>query len=98
MSKPITKSTPGVGRRQQRVVRRQNILTGKSLREYVPGAACLCGAWAENECGCPDADWTPTEVYQLRYKVQKLQAKIRRLNAKTTNSEVCDVPDRRRGN
>lgn len=27
---------------------------------------CQCGAHSESECGCPGADWTPSEVYKLR--------------------------------
>lgn len=34
--------------------------------EYFAGMTCQCGAYNENECGCPDVDWTPTEVYKLR--------------------------------
>jgi len=30
------------------------------------GAGCRCGAHGRNECGCPNADWTPSEVYRIR--------------------------------
>ena len=33
---------------------------------YYAGMTCQCGAYNENECGCPDVDWTPSEVYKLR--------------------------------
>lgn len=36
------------------------------LATYFEGKGCICGAYAENECGCIDADWTP--------KVEKLVA------------------------
>lgn len=42
------------------------------LASYVEGSGCICGAYGECECGCPDADWTP--------KVEKLVAAWRDLS------------------
>lgn len=39
---------------------------------YHAGMTCQCGAHNENECGCPDVDWTPSEVYQLRALMREL--------------------------
>ena len=36
--------------------------------KYTPGQDCNCHAYSESECGC-DADWTPSEVYELREKL-----------------------------
>ena len=33
--------------------------------KYTPGQDCNCHAYSESECGC-GADWTPSEVYELR--------------------------------
>lgn len=35
---------------------------------YTPGQDCGCHAYNESECGC-GADWTPSEVYELREKL-----------------------------
>ena len=36
--------------------------------KYTPGQDCKCSAYSESECGC-GADWTPSEVYELREKL-----------------------------
>lgn len=46
----------------------------KTLREiidYVEGSQCVCNAYSSHECGC-DADWTPSSVYELQWKLNKL--------------------------
>ena len=45
---------------------------------YTPGQDCNCHAYGENECGC-DADWTPSEVYELREKLAAERALADRL-------------------
>jgi hypothetical protein len=40
------------------------------------GMGCRCAAHDQSECGCPDVDWTPQEVYDLRAEVKKLKAKL----------------------
>ena len=46
--------------------------------KYIPGQDCECHAYSESECGC-DADWTPTEVYELREKLKSERALADRL-------------------
>lgn len=36
------------------------------------GKGCKCGAYGSCECGCPDVDWTPQEVYDLRKRLSHL--------------------------
>lgn len=36
------------------------------------GKGCKCGAYGACECGCPDVDWTPQEVYDLRKRLSHL--------------------------
>lgn len=57
--------------------------TYRELKSYHPGWNCECSAWGASECGCGDADWTPTEVYRLRLVVNRLRKKIKKLNAMT---------------
>ena len=45
----------------------------KNLKSYFPGKDCKCHAYDAGECGCP-ADWTPTEVYKLRYENEDLKS------------------------
>ena len=40
--------------------------------ETCDGQGCKCMAFSFVECGCPDADWTPSEVYELRAEVNAL--------------------------
>jgi hypothetical protein len=42
------------------------------------GKGCKCGAYGSCECGCPDVDWTPQEVYDLRARVKELESKPKR--------------------
>ena len=42
------------------------------------GRECHCAAHSENECAC-GADWTPDEVYELRARVEKLEAENAKL-------------------
>jgi hypothetical protein len=46
--------------------------------KYTPGQDCGCYAYSESECGC-DADWTPTEVYELREQLKSERALADRL-------------------
>ena len=46
--------------------------------KYTPGQDCNCHAYSESECGC-DADWTPSEVYELREKLAAERALADRL-------------------
>ena len=43
--------------------------------KYTPGQDCGCYAYSESECGC-GADWTPSEVYELREQVKNLLSKM----------------------
>ena len=36
------------------------------------GEGCTCNAWCQYECCC-DADWTTTEVYDLRAEIESLK-------------------------
>ena len=45
----------------------------KNLKTYFPGKDCRCHAYDAGECGCP-ADWTPAEVYKLRYENEDLKS------------------------
>jgi len=45
----------------------------KNLKTYFAGKDCKCYAYDASECGCP-ADWTPKEVYQLRYELEDLKS------------------------
>lgn len=38
----------------------------KHLENYYEGKGCKCFARSSSECGCPDVDWTPKAVYELR--------------------------------
>lgn len=57
-----------------------DILVGSRKRQIWPenwkktcdGQACKCLAHVDRECCCPDADWTPREVYELRLEVNAL--------------------------
>lgn len=47
--------------------------------KYTPRQDCGCHAYSESECGC-DADWTPSEVYELREKLSAERALADRLH------------------
>ena len=40
------------------------------------GKGCKCGAYGSCECGCPDVDWTPQEVYDLKATILRLEKKL----------------------
>ena len=44
--------------------------------KYTPGQDCMCHAYSESEFGC-DADWTPSEVYELRAKLKAANETIK---------------------
>jgi hypothetical protein len=44
----------------------------KNLKTYFAGKDCKCHAYDAGECGCP-ADWTPVEIYRLRYENEDLK-------------------------
>lgn len=46
--------------------------------KYIPGQDCGCYAYSESECGC-GADWTPSEVHELRGKLERERALADRL-------------------
>ena len=46
--------------------------------KYTPGQDCGCYAYSESECGC-GADWTPSEVHELRGKLERERALADRL-------------------
>jgi len=43
------------------------------------GKGCLCEAHSYAECGCPNVDWTPQQVYDLKDKCIAKDAKIKEL-------------------
>ena len=62
--------------------------------KYTPGQDCECSAYSESECGC-GADWTPSEVYELREKLAAERALADRLaEAATKSSNVIGPPDK----
>lgn len=40
------------------------------------GKGCKCAASSAVDCGCPDVDWTPQEVYDLRAKLLEAQKEV----------------------
>lgn len=52
--------------------------------KYTPGQDCNCHAYSESECGC-GADWTPSEVYELREQLAAERALADRLAAALTD-------------
>lgn len=50
--------------------------SGKKGEDRGDGLGCRCGAYGRNECGCPNADWTPSEVYELRDEINRLTAEL----------------------
>jgi len=50
---------------------------GVNLDEYYAGKGCMCTAYDQSECGCPDVDWTPKEVYVLRAKLADHEAALK---------------------
>lgn len=43
---------------------------------HYAGSGCECGAYSEAECGCPDVDWTPSEVYALRKTAEEVRQRL----------------------
>ena len=43
----------------------------------MPDKACQCAACCSSQCGCPDADWTPKEVYVLRKRIAELEGALK---------------------
>jgi septal ring factor EnvC (AmiA/AmiB activator) len=43
------------------------------------GIGCECCAHSVHECGCPDADWTPSEVYELQDQLDASKAEVESL-------------------
>ena len=41
------------------------------------GKGCKCAAYSSSDCGCPDVDWTPQEVYDLQAKCAEKDALLR---------------------
>jgi len=39
------------------------------------GEDCVCAAYSESECGC-GADWTSSEVYELRARIAELEKEL----------------------
>ena len=60
--------------------------------KYTPGQDCGCYAYSESECGC-DADWTPTEVYELREQLKSERALADSLADALTNPAVYVAVD-----
>lgn len=56
------------------------------LLDHCDGKDCTCGAWNRLECGC-DADWTPAEIYKLRWANERLKDKNRQLTEKLNDYE-----------
>lgn len=56
----------------------------KTNPNYCPGTGCTCWAHSSNECGCPNVDWTPIELYELRLKVEQLEAELKVLREQQT--------------
>ena len=48
------------------------------VMDHLPGGGCMCAAYGESECGCPNVDWrTRKEVAlstALEYCLKKLNA------------------------
>ena len=42
------------------------------------GEDCVCAAHSEGECGC-GADWTSSEVYELRARIAELEKELKRV-------------------
>ena len=42
------------------------------------GEDCVCAAYSESECGC-GADWTSSEVYELRARIVELEKELERV-------------------
>ena len=49
------------------------------MSKYKPGEGCDCAARCEHECAC-HADWTESEVYELRARVKDLEKQISAYN------------------
>ena len=51
---------------------------------------CECYAHSYYECGCPDADWTPSEVYELKDQLAASQAELAEI--KETYASIVQQP------
>lgn len=47
--------------------------------KHFPGIGCVCGAWSDYDCGCAGADWTSTEVYDLRDELTHIKELVNEL-------------------
>ena len=54
------------------------------------GIDCTCAARDSSECAC-DADWTPSEVIELRAEVTRLKAEVSELEASPMSEEALDI-------
>lgn len=61
----------------------------KNLKTYFAGKDCKCHAYDDGECGCP-ADWTPKEIYQLRYELEDLKSLCKEFLDILNTVEVSD--------
>jgi len=53
------------------------------------GIGCQCRAHSFHECGCPDADWTPSEVYELKDQLAASNAEVARLRELLSRALEC---------
>jgi hypothetical protein len=58
---------------------------------------CHCFARSENECSCPDADWTPAEVYRLRAENEALRYELDWLKLNASNNNRLSGYQKQRG-
>lgn len=65
------------------------------MKDYYPGKGCRCYAHGENECACPNVDWTDPEVYELREQLEALKLEKDALWVKTQEDEreINDLRD-----
>lgn len=47
--------------------------------KHYPGIGCVCGAWSDFDCDCDGADWTQSEVYDLRDELTQLKMLVNEL-------------------
>lgn len=52
------------------------------------GKGCKCAAYSASDCGCPDVDWTPQEIYDLREKLSTLREENERLKKQVDASRL----------
>ena len=53
------------------------------------GAGCNCGAHCYDDCACLNADWTPSEVYELREKLEIAREAIKAVGSYTDGCGCC---------